>query len=265
MKRFGKDHSQVVKANDATFYAPLKWKEPARVFCCPWSDFWIEEADGSWRWRALQVIAQTPHLTYIIPTKRPERIIKVLYEDGALNWPGVGNLILPNVWHLVSVENQEATDKRVSELLRLREYGNWPVLGVSIEPQIERISIAGYLYKCPECGERPVGGNIMTLSAKWRFNGKRWEHYHGYPVGHIETVVDTQLDAVICGCESGKNRRPFNENWARLLRDECQAAGVPFYFKQSIQGGKLVKEPFLDGVQHLSLPWVQPGDLEEIG
>ena len=37
---------------------------------------------------------------------------------------------------------------------------------------------------------------------------------------------------VICGGESGPRARPMHPNWARLLRDQCQAAGIAFHFKQ---------------------------------
>jgi protein gp37 len=37
---------------------------------------------------------------------------------------------------------------------------------------------------------------------------------------------------VICGAETGPGARPMHPEWARSLRDQCQAAGVPFFFKQ---------------------------------
>jgi len=40
------------------------------------------------------------------------------------------------------------------------------------------------------------------------------------------------IDWVIVGGESGKDARPMHPNWARSLRDQCQAAGVPYLFKQ---------------------------------
>jgi hypothetical protein len=40
------------------------------------------------------------------------------------------------------------------------------------------------------------------------------------------------IDWVICGGESGPGARPMHPAWARALRDQCQAAGVPFFFKQ---------------------------------
>jgi protein gp37 len=41
------------------------------------------------------------------------------------------------------------------------------------------------------------------------------------------------LDWVICGGESGPKRRPFDKDWARALRDECERERIPFFFKQS--------------------------------
>lgn len=39
-------------------------------------------------------------------------------------------------------------------------------------------------------------------------------------------------DWLICGGESGAHARPMQLDWARALRDQCQAAGVRFHFKQ---------------------------------
>lgn len=40
------------------------------------------------------------------------------------------------------------------------------------------------------------------------------------------------LSGVIVGGESGPGARPMHPDWARSLRDQCAAAGVPFFFKQ---------------------------------
>jgi len=91
--RYGQDPSKIVRGK-TTFTLPLKWGEPKLIFTCSWSDFFIEEAD-CWRGAAWNIIRSTPHHTYQILTKRPERIANHLPED----WP------LPNVWLGVSVEN----------------------------------------------------------------------------------------------------------------------------------------------------------------
>ncbi|TFI40195.1 DUF5131 family protein [Diaphorobacter sp. DS2] len=51
---------------------------------------------------------------------------------------------------------------------------------------------------------------------------------HQYP----ESPGLQRIDWVIVGGESGPNARPMSPEWARSLRDQCRAAGVPFLFKQ---------------------------------
>ena len=36
------------------------------------------------------------------------------------------------------------------------------------------------IWRCPECGDA-----ANALDPLWRWNGKAWEHHHGYPIGHI--------------------------------------------------------------------------------
>src|ERR1700761_9152752 len=78
-EKYGQNGSRIVRSK-TTFTAPLKWKDPSLVFTCSWSDFFIEEAD-EWRQEAWDIIKATPHLTYQILTKRPERIGMCLPAD----------------------------------------------------------------------------------------------------------------------------------------------------------------------------------------
>jgi len=50
------------------------------------------------------------------------------------------------------------------------------------------------------------------------------------PIEFGETL--SYVSWVIVGGESGQKARPMNPDWARNLRDECLAAGIPFHFKQ---------------------------------
>ncbi len=49
---------------------------------------------------------------------------------------------------------------------------------------------------------------------------------------------------VICGGESGHGARPVHPDWARSLRNQCQDAGVPFFFKQ---WGEWIPASFVEG------------------
>jgi len=118
-KRYGQN-PLVVTRSKTMFDAPLKWKQPRLIFTCSWSDFFIEQAD-TWRAKAWKIISSTPHHTYQILTKRPERIAAHL----APTWP------LPNVWLGVSVENPRFYG-RISTLNQI----DATVRFVSLEPML---------------------------------------------------------------------------------------------------------------------------------
>ena len=125
-KRYGQDPATVIRSKPPTFNKPLHWKDPAKVFVCSWSDFFIEDAD-QWRDDAWKIMRQTPHLTYLLLTKRPENIKDRLPED----WP------LPNVWLGVTAENQEMADKRIPILLSIEA----PKHFISIEPMVGPVDL----------------------------------------------------------------------------------------------------------------------------
>ena len=99
MTRLGKDPNKIIRSSDATFRKPISWEEPAFVFSPSWSDFFIEGAD-EWRQEAFKIIKATPHLTYQLLTKHPERIMGHLPDD----W-GEG---YPNVWLGTSIGHPDA-------------------------------------------------------------------------------------------------------------------------------------------------------------
>lgn len=99
MARFGRDANVVQRAKWPTFDAPLKWREPKRIFTCSWSDFFIEEADP-WRDNAYGIIGATPEHTYQALTKRIERVGVCLPD----RW-------FSNFWLGVSVENRHAMER----------------------------------------------------------------------------------------------------------------------------------------------------------
>lgn len=146
-KRYGHDPNVVVRCSSSTFNAPLKWAReadiaegPVLVFTCSWSDFFIEEADP-WRDEAWEIIRQTPQLTYLILTKRPELIAKRVPPDWWKGYPLPGFGGYSNVALGVSVENQEA----LGRVLKLREVpAQWYFL--SLEPLLGPIDFTSLPY-----------------------------------------------------------------------------------------------------------------------
>jgi protein gp37 len=51
-------------------------------------------------------------------------------------------------------------------------------------------------------------------------------------LGPIDPLDLREIGWVILGGESGPGARPLQAEWVRSVRDQCIAAGVPFYFKQ---------------------------------
>mgnify|MGYP000995710618 CR=1 FL=1 len=192
---------------------PLKWRKPRTVFVNSVSDMFHPGICDEWIHAVYDVMEAAKQHTFIVCTKRPERIVPVLYESGYL---GLGDY-LPNVWHLTTVENQGWANLRIPELLRLKEYSpGWRVLGVRVEPMLGSVdlsSIPGFHY--PGCTTHDV------------LNGRLIHHDDDY-----KWTVDEKLDWVICGGESAPKARPMHPDWARSLRDQCQEADVPFFFKQ---------------------------------
>jgi len=66
---------------------------------------------------------------------------------------------------------------------------------------------------------------------------------------------------VIVGGESGHDARPMHPDWARSLRDQCKAAGVPFLFKQWGEWGEFVNEAHFThgGDEKHAHAWVDVG------
>ncbi len=108
--RFKKDATIVTRVANATFNKPMAWKEPKTIFTCSWSDFFIKDAD-EWREDAWDIIRNTPHHTWLILTKRPERITQCLPPDWGKGWDHV---VLG-----VSIENEKTAKFRIEKILEV--------------------------------------------------------------------------------------------------------------------------------------------------
>ena len=66
-------------------------------------------------------------------------------------------------------------------------------------------------------------------------------------LGRIRDLSLEGIHWAIAGGESGPGARPMDMDWVREIKDQCVAAGIPFFLKQMIIDGKMVKMPELDG------------------
>ena len=200
---------------------PWRWRKPRRVFICSMGDLFHEDVKDAWlRYIFNAMWTIEPIHTYLILTKRPERM-----RDFFATWGEEWKEDWPNLWLGVTAENQEQANKRIPILLQTPAAKRF----VSAEPMLESINISHHLISGLESWSE---GHPESPNPTWPGGFSR--KLHG-------------IDGVIAGCESGPGRRPANESWFRDLRDQCVAAGIPFFLKQMDVNGKLVKMPELDG------------------
>jgi protein gp37 len=226
-RRYGQEPATVVRSSAQTFNQPLsrKWSTGGLVFVCSWSDFFIEEADA-WRGAAWEMMKLTPHLTYQILTKRPERIAGNLPDDWHDGWP--------NVWLGVTAEDQRRADERIPHLLATPA----AVRFVSVEPMLSPIDLRRLTLVQP----KPPYGPGVYLDAL---------------TGHVagpDDMLDAKLDWVIVGGESGPGARPMLHDWVRSVRDQCVAAAAPFFYKQESGTHPSKAAPVLDGRTWREMP-----------
>jgi protein gp37 len=243
---WGPNGNRVVAA-ESYWREPIKWNKQAaeagerrRVFCASLADV-FEDWDGPMmaagkediilgedyrasngknrltmdmvRRRLFELIRVTPWLDWLILTKRPERMAEYVRTstdsiDGVIaggHWPSD----FPNVWLGTSAENQKAADERIPHLLQTPA----AVRFLSCEPLLGPVNLSAYF-----------GGEYATVDGS-------------------EDNYNFGVDWVIVGGESGHDARPMHWRWAWSLRDQCQAAGVPFFFKQWGEWTSGIKSP----------------------
>lgn len=195
---------------------PLRWTKPRRIFVNSMSDLFHDSVPDAYIGSVFDVMARAEQHTFQILTKRHGRMRALLrkweqegaesVERGELHpkygaaawrrrdgmWCTPRVWPLPNVWLGVSAEDQQRADLRIPALMDTPA----AVRFVSAEPLLGPIDL------------------------------------HGNPIGKDSVFWIGHLDWVIVGGESGPSARPMHPDWARSMRDQCLAAGVPFLFKQ---------------------------------
>jgi protein gp37 len=191
-------HGERKRTSVANWRKPLRWAKQAngsrpRVFCASLADVFDNKAPEGARADLFALIRATPELDWLLLTKRPENIRKMLPEDWGEGWP--------HVWLGTTVENQDEAQRRLRHLLNVPARVHF----LSCEPLLGPINLSGWL-------------PVPTFWAPG-------EPFQATRTGH-------QIDWIICGGESGTDARPMHPDWARGLRDQCDAAGARFFFKQ---------------------------------
>lgn len=219
---------------------PITAKMPGRIGVQLMGDLFHLGVDFGMVHEVFDVMWQSPHHTFLVLTKRPERMFEFMTQKNIQNmygneWP------LKNVWLGVSCENQARADERIPILLQIPAAVRW----VSIEPMLGAVDISPW-DRCDQCGR------LRNTFDPYNDLGKPWTHWacheHYNPDGGCDgTYEENAIDWVVLGGETGPGARPMHPDWVRSVRDQCVEAGVPFYFKQWGEWALTTEEePFME-------------------
>lgn len=190
--------------HEDTLTIPLKWKTPRTVFVNSMSDLFHENVEFQFISDVWKVMANCPQHTFLILTKRPERLL--MYSELISRWAP------KNVWLGISCEDQATANERIPLLLQVPA----AVRFLSCEPLLGKIDLS----RIPHFKDSLNNQYYRHVLNEKSYSGNDCTDYPG------------KIDWVIAGGESGHGARPMHPDWVRSLRDQCEAAQVPFFFKQ---------------------------------
>ena len=220
----------------------LRGRKRQRIFLNSMGDLFHDDVPDAFLDSVWAALLLNLYHTAMVLTKRPERALRYLDDDGlydrVLRAAGEHRRKRPElmgigisdpkrhppkwIWLGVTAEDQQRADERIPVLLQVPA----AVRFVSVEPMIGPVDLHRWTAKrsdgvglCCECcfGDRCDEPRHVHRTSCKACNGTG--------------VRDCSVDWVICGGETGPGARPMDLEWVRSLRDQCQSAGVPFFFK----------------------------------
>lgn len=219
-----------MRTSSVNWQKPLRWNRLAaegllpdgetptggrrpRVFCHSLADVFDNEVPDEWRVDLFRLIERTTNLDWLLLTKRIGNVPRMLPVDWGDGWS--------NVWLGITVVNQPEADRDVSKLLAIPAR----VRFLSCEPLLGPIMLTSIAFRD---GDPRHKQNSLTGEASLHCTG-----IGGHPDFTTRTEpIMPRLQWVISGGESGPKARPSHPDWHRSLRDQCEASGVQYLFKQ---------------------------------
>jgi protein gp37 len=272
---------------DHHWNSPRRWNERAgkaglrlRVFCGSMCD-WLQDRPElePHRARLLRLIDETPALDWLMLSKRPENLATL--TPWAVRGGAPANVMLGT-----TVEDQRRADERIPVLLAFPSLRP-AAMGrrfLSCEPLLGPVDLGLSSATC-DCCERVASRWVVLnrgVCSDWAYGAFGPDivaepgvyRAHSNPHGALsvqtgrgllgikprEFVALPAVDWVISGDESGhpSKVRETREEWHASLRDQCEAAGVAYFLKQTQDPnkprGRVVSLPVFQGRQHRGQP-----------
>lgn len=226
-KRFWGDRPfSEVQCHHDRLYQPLRWRKPSRIFVNSMGDLFHKDVPDEFIARVLAVIRRANQHTFIVLTKRPERMRKFFTKCGDNERTG---------W---ITHNGKPTRAFGCDGIIVSDDENWPIrnliLGVSCSNQTEVDRDVPILLATPAACRcvslEPLLGPVNLTRIEDEESGTWYNALTGQFSGN--DTPGAKLDWVIVGGETGPGARPMHPDWVRTVRDQCEAAGTAFFFKQ---------------------------------
>ena len=190
------------------FMSLSRQKKQKRVFVGSMTDIFHENMPYGYLECLVRACESWYQHTFCFLTKRPRNLLAFL-KWAAQNAERTG--FGQNIWLGVTVCNQDEADKKIPILLQTPAAKRF----VSVEPMLGPVNLRPLIG--PHCHCHPYSEPYPCDEYLERGRCSR---------------TPSEIDWVICGGESGPNARHTHPDWVRSLRDQCQEAGVPFFFKK---------------------------------
>nr|WP_264840963.1 phage Gp37/Gp68 family protein [Burkholderia cenocepacia] len=195
-----------------------------RVFCASLADVFDNAVPDAWRADLFDLIWNTPHLDWLLLTKRIGNAAPMITRALELAGRGV-NTPWPwsNVWLGATIVDQVEADRDIEKLLMTPARRRF----LSMEPLLGSVDLRAWFDPTGVCCMREMQScEDCPADAPW---------IHGPTTEYADDgsgYSSPEIDWVIVGGESGAGARPMHPDWARDLRDQCADACVPFFMKQ---------------------------------
>jgi protein gp37 len=212
-----------------------------------WNDLFHKGVSDSFQYEVYRAMILNKQNTYLVLTKRPTIMADFFSPKKCFTLPS-----FEGIWHGLTVCNQQEADEKIPIFLQVpgKKF-------LSIEPMLGAMDI----------------NNLPSASGYGR-------HLDALDGGCVGADIPGSIGSVILGGETGAGARPLHPDWVRSIRNQCQSAGVNFFFKQwgewypdlkiitrnkqeMIFGNTVVHRVgrnnagrLLDGREHNDLPWV---------
>ena len=209
------ENGSLRRTSETTFFRPLTYKKPIRIFVGTNADFFDPAVPHAWRRDAVEIMSKQKDLTFLIPSAQPDL-----------------TCILPNTWIGLKITD----DTNLTKLLKSIEH----------LPFVKRWVLFDSLTKSKDITP------LFRCDSEVHLGENGWNP--AYPCDKCPGDGYLNKYMIQWNVVSGSKAKYMNINIVRNIHHYSDMLQIPFYYKQALIGGKLIREPYLDGTQYRQLP-----------